>query len=223
MTDKKHMKSRDFGGADKEDWFLLYEDIDPKRGLTPKEYIALAKALSAVGYTVKKDPLGGGDRKGVYYRKSEKKTIDFYTIPPSMLTDWYQKHIGTTKHEPVSESSVSNFIAQNPRLICGDECEEMYVWREQELGDSKKKVDVIIETKNQIWIVEVKFTKKFNGALVPLVSSARQVRKYREEIQKLRWWKDKELRLCIVWGVLDEPPDLYSTLYRNHQFHSDSY
>ncbi len=221
MTDKALSNRRNFGGKGKEDWYYLYEVSGPKRGLTPSDAENVKRALSAVGYSVERDPLGGGGRIGIYYRKSGTKDIEFHTVPPSMIKDWFRRRTGS-KRDPTYESMVSNFMAQNPHLICGKECGNIQVWREQRLEaprkNERKIVDIILETEEHIWIVEVKFTIGFTGAVAPLEKSSKQVRQYQGMIRRLGWWKDRKIRLCIVWGVMDGIPtsSLYSSLYEKH-------
>ena len=215
------MNRRDFGGRGKHDWYTRHESIDPNKGLTPAQAKDLAEFLRITGNAVKIDPLGGGGRKGVYYRKSKGgQDIRIGTVPRHAFREWFSKHTGTER-TPVYESTVSNFIAQNPQLILGPSCSDVYVWREQELGDSKKgdtaRADVVIETTSDVWVVEVKYTRQFGGPLVPLRSAVEKVCRYGSKIRELGWWRNRTVRLAVVWCALDELPGYRERYYRSSE------
>jgi hypothetical protein len=221
MTKKKIKNRRNFGGRGKVDWFTRHESIDPDKGLTATQAGSLAGILRAAGYAAKIDHLGGKGRKGVYYRESKaKQHVKLGTVPQPMLRTWFRERT-KTKREPYYESTVSNFIAQNPQLICGRDNKHTHVWREQELGDSeirdKSQVDVIIETEKDLWVIEVKYTEKFDGAVGPLKNAAEKIHEYHRKIRNLGWWKDKNIRLAIIWGVCDEIPSTYTSFYESHE------
>lgn len=117
MAKGKHKDYRDFGGSGKEDWFKLHEDIDPQKGLTPAQARRVADFLRIVGNAAKIDDLGGKGRKGVYYRKEKgRQQINIGTVPRTMFLEWFRERTGTDR-ESFYESTVSNFISQNPHLI----------------------------------------------------------------------------------------------------------
>jgi len=215
------MNRRDFGGRGKHDWYTVHESIDRNKGLTPAQAKHLAEFLRITGNAVKIDPLGGKGRMGVYYRKSRGgQDVRIGTVPRDMFREWFNKHTGT-ETTPVYESAVSNFIAQNPQLILGPRRGNVYAWRELELGDSKKvgtaRADVVIETTSDVWVVEVKYTSQFGGALVPLRSAVEKVRRYGSKIRELGWWRNRTVRLAIIWCTLDELPDYRERYYRSSE------
>ena len=210
---------RDFGGLGKEDWFTLHESIDPHEGLTPSQAKDLADFLRIVGNAAKMDPLGGNGRMGVYYRKAKgRQSIRIGTIPRAEFREWFHKRTGTERGR-FSESTVSNFIAQNPHLVCGHDCRDIHVWREQVIGN--RPVDVIIETEKDLWVIEVKDTSKFVGALGPLRKAVKAVREYGNTIRELGWWKYKTMMLAIVWGTHDDVPSYSKKFYRSHELPFD--
>lgn len=208
--EKRNSKRRDFGGSEEKDWFDLHENIDPTKGLTKNQAETLAKFLRILGYAAKKDPLGGSGHLGVYYRKKKgSQKVKIGTITPDMLNEWFAAQTGV-ENSPVFESTVSNYLAQNPHLITGDQNKSVSVWREQELGDSQKgrrtRVDLILQSEDVVWIIEVKYTSTFRGALNPLGKAVKSVQEYCKEIQKLGWWGDKRLQLVVIWATFNKPP-----------------
>lgn len=216
MSEKTIQKKRDFGGSKEHDWYQLHPSLRNGKGISKAKAKQLAMKLREGGCSVKIDPLGGKGRFGVYYREYKKRStewkfpdVDLYTIPREILVDWFRERTGTSQY-PYYESTVSNFIAQNPRYVCGCSLDEVYVWREMRLGSAEKGdaslVDLIIETRKEIWIIEAKYTTKFAGVLVPIEGAVGEVRKYGEKMRNLGWWKDRTLKLAIIWSVYDEIP-----------------
>lgn len=221
---KQHKKERDFGGRGKEDWHKLHDSVDPSRGLTRKQTERLQRFLQIIGNTVKIDPLGRDGKSGVYYRKSKTaQEISIHTVAPEMLKRWFKNQMGT-ENVPVYESTVSNFIAQNPRLILKDDNEQVTVWREQDLGDSKKaygsRVDIIFQTERVVYVIEVKFTSTPTGALGALEKAVNSVKDYGKRIEKLGWWSDKELKLVVVWATADDVPHYSRSFYKQNEISS---
>ena len=221
MTRKELKNRRDFGGSGKEDWFTLHESIDPAKSLTATQAKRLAGILRAIGYAANIDALGRKGRRGVYYRESKvKQHVKLGTVPQPMLRTWFRERT-RTERAPIYESTVSNFIAQNPQLICGSDNKDMHIWREQELGDSEKgdksQVDVIIETKKDLWVIEVKYTEGFDGAVGPLKHAAKKIHEYHKKIRDLGWWNNMNIRLAIIWGVYDEIPSTYASFYESYE------
>lgn len=217
----QHKNERDFGGSHKEDWHKLHDSVDSSKGLTKHQAKKLQRFLQILGQTVKIDPLGPKGRYGVYYRESKiREQIKIHTISPKMLKKWFQAQTGTTS-SPIYESTVSNFIAQNPHLILKNVDEQISVWREQELGDSNKafgkRIDIIFQTPKVVYIVEVKFTYSSMSTLGALEKAVRSVKQYKERVEELAWWSDKELRLLVVWAAGDDVPHYCRSYFKENE------
>jgi hypothetical protein len=131
--------------------------------------------------------------------------IDLFTLSESDVTSWFRNAV-ETKDLFNYESTASNLVAQNPNYIASD---VVRVWREQDLGTYENRagedarVDVIIECKEVVWIIEVKYpveyTVIFSEGAWEGCGVGEKLHAYRKRIGELGWWKSKELKLAAVW------------------------
>ena len=54
------------------------------------------------------------------------------------------------------------------------------------------------------------------GKLICLLMTSSEVREYGKKIRKLEWWKNKTMKLAIVWAVFDDIPQSYVNFYEEH-------
>jgi hypothetical protein len=88
-----------------------------------------------------------------------------YLISYEKLREWFQESTKTNQ-SPWYEIAATNYIAQNAHLISGEP--PVRVWVEMKLGSEEEgdasHPDVIFETKDRLFVVEVKYTDSETGS-----------------------------------------------------------
>lgn len=118
-------------------------------------------------------------------------------VPIEEVQAWFSKTAGTTG-QSWYESHTINFAVESAKRIIGEKplrsWVELYLGQEKALG--RLRPDIVFETANEVWIVEVK-DRRYEP---DLQQANEQVQVYSRRLKELGWWPGKEHRLCVFWA-----------------------
>ena len=128
-----------------------------------------------------------------------------HLISDEKLREWIQESTKTNQ-SPWYEIAATNCIAQNAHLISGEP--PVRVWVEMKLGNEEEgdasHPDVIIETKDRLFVVEVKYT----DSEIEANTAEIQALDYVEKIKNIGWWSNIKTKIpVVIWVHYNVEPD----------------